>query len=348
MSKNDLSIRLFCVMALAGIALASCVPATPAVGGIVQGAVYGDLNGSNIIDPGEGVLEGAEVTLTDCGPNQTQVTSGDGLFNFADLPEGTCNVSVAKAGWIFSGSYPALTYPVPVASNPDLPTSFSLFLAPVMDFIPSDTPTAHVPTVTDTPTPASSPTSSTPMVTPTADAANCRFGPGIVFSSVGGLAVGSTVPIQATIAGATWWQIESPQNPGTFCWVSAAVTNTFGNLSLVPVVPVPTGIVTSVSVSVSPGLLVHGFCGFPNNVSFQVTITTNGPATVIYHVSIYNGDGSFRNSPGDATLTFASASTQLVDPGGSYHTDCGNFFIKSIVTSPNSASAQADWTVVEP
>ena len=328
--------------------MASCLPATPAIGGIVQGAVYGDLNGSSAIDPGEGALEGAEVTLGDCGPNQSQVTAGDGLFNFTDLPEGTCHVSVAKAGWIFSGSYPALTYPVPVASNQDLPTSFSLFLAPVTDLIPTDTATLHPSIPTDTPTPEPSPTSATPMVTPMADAANCRFGPGITYSSVGGLAVGSIVPIHATIAGQSWWQIESPQNPGTYCWVSAAVTNTSGDLSLVPVIPVPTGVVTGVSVSVSPGSVVHGFCGGPNVVGFQVTITTNGPTTVVYHVSIYNGDDSFRNSPGDATLTFASASTQTVDPGGAYHTDCGNFYIKAFVTSPNSASAQADWTVLEP
>jgi hypothetical protein len=359
MSKKELPFRLLLLTVLAGFALASCGPATPVIGGIVRGAVYGDLNGSGTIDLGEDILGGVEVTLADCGPNQIQVTAADGLFNFIDLPEGTCHVSVTKAGWIFSGSYPALTYPVPVASNPELPTSFSIFMAPVMDFVPTNTPTSppFIPSDTptfppivpsDTPTSVPIPTSSTPMVTPKADAANCRFGPGIGYTSVGGLAVGSTVPIHATIAGQSWWQIESPQNPGTFCWVSAAVTNTFGDLSLVPVIAAPTGIVTNVSVSVSPGPTVHGFCGGPNAVSFQVTITTNGPATVVYHVSIYNGDGTFRNSPGDATLTFANASTQTIDPGGAYKTDCGGFYIQAIVTSPNSMSAQANWKVVEP
>lgn len=180
MSKKELSLRLLCATAIAGFALAYCVPATPAIGGIVQGAIYGDLNSSGAIDPGEGVLEDAKVTLAECGPNQTQGTAADGLFNLTDLPEGTFYVSVANAGWLFSGSYPALTYPVLVASNPDIPTSFSLFMAPVMDFIPSDTPTPLV--RTDTPTAAPSPTSATPMVTPIADAANCRFGPGTGFS----------------------------------------------------------------------------------------------------------------------------------------------------------------------
>ncbi len=356
MSKKELSVRLLCVTVIAGFALASCVPATPASGGIVQGAVYGDLNGNGTIDPGEVVLEGAEVTLADCGPNQTQVTAADGLFNFNNLPAGTCHVSVTKAGWIFSGSYPALTYPIPVASNPALPTSFSLFMAPVIGSTPSETPTPLGPTdtptaassSTDTPTAAPIPTSTKPMVTPKADAANCRFGPEYGFLSVGGLNVGSTVPIHATIADKSWWQIESPQDLGTFCWVSAAVTNTFGDLSLVPIVPIPTGLVTAVAVTVSSGAVLHGFCGGPNVVSFQVSITTNGPATVVYHISIYNSDGSFRNSPGDATLTFASASTQTFDPGGAYKTDCGDFYIKAIATSPNSASAQANWSVVQP
>jgi len=182
--------------------LASSVPVTPTTGGIVQGAVYGDLNGNGNIDPGEVVLEGADVILADCGPNQIQVTAADGLFSFNNLPAGTCHVSIAKAGWIFSGSYPALTYPVPVASDSTQPTSFSLFLSQVLDAIPSDTPTLLVPT--DTPTEVSIPTSSTPMVTPKTDPANCRFGPVTDFSSVGGLNTGSIVPIHATIAGMSW------------------------------------------------------------------------------------------------------------------------------------------------
>ncbi len=347
--------QLFCITAIAGLALTSCVPATPAIGGIVQGAVYGDLNGNGNIDPGEIVLEGAEVTLADCGPNQTQVTGADGLFNFIDLPAGTCHVSVTKAGWIFSGSYPALTYPVPVASDPALPTSFSLFMAPVMDYIPTETPTPLSPTISPTiPGPtgtvatASVPPSDTPMVTPKTVASNCRFGPGTGFSSVGGLNPGITVPIHATIADMSWWQIENSLDPGTYCWVAASVTNTSGNLALVPIVPIPTGIVTAVTVVVNSGAVLHGFCGGPNATSFTVSITTNGPATVVYHVSIYNGDGSFRDSPGDATLVFANASTQTFDPGGAYKTDCGSFYIQAITTSPNSMTAQANWEVVSP
>jgi hypothetical protein len=110
---------------------------------------------------------------------------------------------------------------------------------------------------------------------------------------------------------------------------------------------IPTGLVASVSVS-TPAV-VHGTCGGPNPTNFSVSITTNGPAKVIYHLEIYNGDGSLRNKTSDTTLMFASASIQTFDPGGAYNTDCGtNFKIKVLVTSPNSKSGQATWSVVSP
>ena len=94
--------------------------------------------------------------------------------------------------------------------------------------------------------------------------------------------------------------------------------------------------------------MVHGFCGGPNATSFSVSITTNGPATVIYHLEIYNGDGSLRNKTDDTTRTFSAADTQTFDPDGAYKTDCGKFTIKVLVTSPNTKTAQASWSVVSP
>ena len=94
--------------------------------------------------------------------------------------------------------------------------------------------------------------------------------------------------------------------------------------------------------------MVHGTCGGPNPTSFSVSITTNGPATVIYHLEIYNGDGTLRNKTTDTTLTFTSADTQTFDPGGAYKTDCGKYNIKVVVTSPNSKTGQASWSVVSP
>jgi hypothetical protein len=129
--------------------------------------------------------------------------------------------------------------------------------------------------------------------------------------------------------------------------VASSVTSTSGDLSRVPILATPTGLVTGVSVS-STNAVVHGTCGGPNSTNFQVSITTNGPATVVYHLEIYNNDGSLRNKTDDATRTFASADTQTFDPAGAYRTDCGTYQIKVLVTKPNSKTAQASWSVVSP
>jgi hypothetical protein len=355
MSKIKGSIYLLYAAIILGFTLASCgssTPVTAAIGGIVQGAVYGDLNGNGAIDPGEVVLSGVTVILSDCGPTQTQVSAADGLFNFSNLPAGTCHVSVAKTNWIFSGSYPSLSYPVPVASNPALPTFFDLFMAPIAGANPSDTPTLPGPTYTPTlpgptytPTMVISPTSATPMVTPKTDAANCRFGPEVGFLAVGGLNLGNTVPIHGTIGDMSWWQIENPQDPGTFCWVSAAVTNTFGDLSLVPIVSMPTARVTSVVVTTP--LVVHGFCGGPNATNFTVVITTNGPVTVKWHFEIYTSGGTLLNSTTDQPMIFTASGSQTF-VSDAYKRDCGSYVVKAVTTSPNAMTGQASWTVVQP
>ncbi len=339
--------KLLAISAIFLLALSSCLPVR--TGGIVQGVVYGDLNSDGVIDDSEQMsrVEGAEVTLTDCGPAQTQLTDIDGNFRFEDLPEGSCHVSVAKGGWIYDGSFPDLgVYPIPVASDPDLPTAFSIYMAPVMDFIPED-PT-FTPTPAFSPTPTFTPTSAAPMVTPDGVDVNCRFGPSTDFLSTGSLRVGEIVPIRGTIAGRTWWQIEDPRNLGTFCWVKADLTLASGDLALVPVLAIPTGLVTNVTVTVLGGPTIHGMCGGPNAVNFSVSITTNGPATVVYHMEIFYGDGTLRSATDNATLSFPAFGTQTFDPGGAYKTDCGDFYVKAIVTSPNNMSAQYNWSVVYP
>jgi uncharacterized protein YraI len=384
--------------AVAGIAVvclvaSACVPVR--YGGIVRGVVYADLNGSGTIEAGEGPLQGATVHLNDCGPATSQITDVEGRFNFINLPEGTCHVSVSKGGWEFTGSYPSLGYPVPVASNPDLPTAFSLFMGPVMDFIPTDTasptpvaspslepsatsvpsytptlpptlvpsatpveptatatlpptlvpsPTPVEPTATATATPVvATATSSEPMLTPREAAVNCRFGPGVEFLTVGALKAGKIVPILGTNSARSWWQIQNPLDiAGHYCWVADSVVLTSGDLSRVPVVPIPVGLVIEVSVDPFPAT-IYGFCHEPNAFGPRGSITTNGPASVIYHWEIWK-DGSLYHATSDATLAFASASTQSLDPGAD-HGDCGSYVVKLIVTSPNSMSAQQSFTI---
>jgi len=233
------------------------------------------------------------------------------------------------------------------SNNPNLvPSDTPTLLVPSDTptlLVPSDTPTPLIPTDTSTTTP--SPTSATPMVTPKTDPANCRFGPGTTFSSVGGLATGSIVPIHGTIADQSWWQIESPQDPGTFCWVSAPVTNTFGDLSLVPFVSIPTGLVTTVVVT-TPAV-VHGVCGGPNPTNFNVIITTNGPVTVLWHFEIHDDNGTLLNSTTDQSMVFAAADSQTY-VSDAYKRDCGSYVVKVVTTSPNSITGQASWTVLQP
>ena len=158
--------------------------------------------------------------------------------------------------------------------------------------------------------------------------------------------VGKTVPILGTMSDQSWWQITNPWSPGSKCWVASSVTTSSGDLSKVPILDIPTGLVTSISIS-TPAV-VYGFCGGPNATSFSVSIITNGPAKVIYHLEFYNGDGTLRDKTVNTTLTFDSADTQTFDPGGAYKTDCGKYTIKVLVTKPNDKTGQASWSVVSP
>lgn len=108
-------------------------------GGVVQGAVYTDLNANGLPnDPGDAPMDDVAVTLSGCDSQTT--TTVNGTFQFTGLPAGTCLVEVSKAGWKFSGTFPAgIGYPARVASDPSQPTAFSLFMTPVKR--PTRTPT---------------------------------------------------------------------------------------------------------------------------------------------------------------------------------------------------------------
>jgi len=206
---------------------------------------------------------------------------------------------------------------------------------------PTETPI--IPTASPTITPTlPTPTSSTPMLTPSSAAVNCRYGPSADFLAVGGLKVGSTVPILGTNSDQSWWMIQNPQDvAGQYCWVANSVVITSGDLSKVPIKPIPAAQVTAVTVD--PISNIYGACGGPNAYDPQGSITTNGPTTVTYHWEIWRG-GSLYHKTADETLAFSSASTQTVNPG-SDHGDCDNYIAKLIITSPNSMSAQQSFSI---
>jgi hypothetical protein len=355
MTTKSIIVRLMSVMAITGLAMTACLPRAVRMGGIVKGVAYGDLNGNGSIETGEGPLDGVTVSLSDCGPGVSQVTGPDGAFNFTNLPEGTCHVSVSKIGWNFSGSFPSLGYPVPVASNPDLPTAFSIFLAPLPGYAPTATFTPTPAGPTDTPTftltftatPVTPTlTLSTPMVSPIDKDINCRFGPGLMFASVGFLKVGQTVPILGTNSDHSWWQIQNLQEvKGSFCWLAGSVAQTSGDISSVLIVKTPKGLVTDVSVDTDA--VVHGTCGGPNATTFDGLITVNGPTTVTYHWEIYDNHSNLLNSTSPEVLGFATFGTKHINPG-SYSRDCGSYVTKLVVTSPNALTGQASWQIVSP
>lgn len=72
----------------------------------LAGLVYGDRNGNNAPDAGEG-LAGADVRIYLMGNAQTTKTDAEGRFRFTDLPLRVYSVSVSDApgGWVVQDSY---------------------------------------------------------------------------------------------------------------------------------------------------------------------------------------------------------------------------------------------------
>jgi hypothetical protein len=112
------------------------VTGTSTLTGNIGGAVFADQNGNGLQDSEEGPLDSVDVILKGCGLDATQTTDPDGTFQFANVPAGSCTLEVFKAGWGFSGSSPSLAYPLPVASDPNLPTNVGILMAPMSDNLP--------------------------------------------------------------------------------------------------------------------------------------------------------------------------------------------------------------------
>ena len=210
--------------------------------------------------------------------------------------------------------------------------------------IPTVVPSATAQAPSDTPTPV--PQRGAAMIASNGEAVNCRFGPGKEWLSVGALGVGKSVPVFGTNQDKSWWQIDSSWNPGTRCWVSGTATTLSGDYQSLPVLPVPQALVTDAQIT-TPAT-VHGFCGGPNATYFTGTITTNGPVTVVWHWEIYDtATNTQLNVNANVNLVFTGAGTQTFT-SDAYKRDCGSYLTKLVVTSPNSMTAKANWSVVQP
>ncbi len=200
---------------------------------------------------------------------------------------------------------------------------------------------ANPPVFGSTNTPAQVPvTGSAAMVTPKTVAVNCRFGPGTGYLPTGGLKVGASVPIRGQTADGTWWQIQNPNNVFADCWVSAAVSNTTGNIASVPIVPAPVTTVTLVTVNTPSPISVPGCTGSIAPVMLTGSIDVNGPITVTYHFATQQGV----TLPAH-TLTITRYGPFNVTDSFTPSLVAGAYWVKLFVTAPNSLTAQANYTI---
>jgi len=210
--------------------------------------------------------------------------------------------------------------------------------------IPSNTPVPVLPTFTsvptDTPTATIVPTPTVPQVTPISAGVNCRSGPDVSYPSISSVVLGQIAQIAGRNNDSSWWYVRDPNSPGSFCWVSASVVTTAGNLSGIPIIAPPAAIVTGVTVNADVASPV--FCGGPNVVNFSGQVTTNGPAKVNFQWEL-TGDKSFTTSP--ESINFKAAGTKNAPDPGAYTTDCGHYTITLHVLSPNDTSASQKFKV---
>ncbi|HKZ44924.1 MAG TPA: NBR1-Ig-like domain-containing protein [Anaerolineales bacterium] len=106
---------------------------------------------------------------------------------------------------------------------------------------PSDTPTpVFTETTIPTATTVFTATSSKPMIS-VSKTTNCRLGPDVVYDRVGQLDPGVMVEVFGVDPSKSYYYIENPNNPGTYCWVWGYYATEVNDFTGVPVkLPGPT------------------------------------------------------------------------------------------------------------
>ena len=215
--------------------------------------------------------------------------------------------------------------------------------APVIE--PSPLPTFAIPTLTPTPTetplPTLTSTPDAPIAWPKTLGVNCRYGPGKEWEAVSSLPAETRTEIKGRTVDTTWWYVSDPLNLEGFCWVAYDVVNTAGNLNTIPLVEPPTASVTNVTVDTQ---VTFSACGSSNPVTFNGSITANGPATVTYHWEV---SGDTQETLPDATVNFAQAGTQKVTTDA-FSADCGEYAVTLHVTVPEETSIEKAFRIQAP
>lgn len=208
-----------------------------------------------------------------------------------------------------------------------------------------DTPLSTPMPVTATqaiPTPTPLPPTPIPVEIPvkvTAELANCRFGPGIVYLTLNEISSGRTLAAVGRDTTSNWWQVEDPINPGGYCWVSSEVTEEEGDTSLLPIVPAPFVTVTKAELRVEPNRIVVGCNEFPQTVFFEAAITTNGPTLLTWQWEASNGVVS-----DVGTLIFEESGKQVINEF--YRINAPNeYWVKLKILTPNEMVEQVSFPV---
>ncbi len=210
---------------------------------------------------------------------------------------------------------------------------------------PLDTPTSISTSIpTETPLPTLTPTPTIPIAWPNDKGVNCRYGPGTEWLAVGALLVGQTATIQGRNEDSSWWYVNTPDNPGSPCWVAASVTNTAGNLSSLSVINPPHASVIKVNVKLDPKeIKLPGCVGPVPPISIKGVIETNGPTKVEYYFETEQG-GSMPYQ----TIKFSNADSKTVEATFTPPAGKGTFWVRLIIKDPNEIKDEAKYTITCP
>ncbi len=102
---------------------------------------------------------------------------------------------------------------------------------------PSPTPTRPAATREEPPTPTATQATTPAGVTPFRSA-NCRFGPGVVYTITTSFAPGHFLEVVGRDEAGTWWQVTIPESQ-RLCWIAASLVDPSGDLSGIPVILAP-------------------------------------------------------------------------------------------------------------
>ena len=189
-------------------------------------------------------------------------------------------------------------------------------------------------TAAPAPTPTPAPVEMTVQVN--AELVNCRFGPGTVYVLVNELHRDQLLHAVGRNDRSTWVFVRDPGNPGGYCWLSASVFESQGQLDQLPLVPPPFVTVTDVSLRAEPNHVQVGCTQFPQTIYFEAQVTANGPALLTWTWEASTGINS-----GTETLIFQEAGTQVIRH--SYMVGGANdYWMKIHILTPNETTRQVN------